>query len=335
MEAFGGGVAVAVEDFARNTPGIDHHLLFSRRSNAPIGSPLDPFARKQELVDGHIARIRQIREYLKSLPAAVVHAHSSFAGAYVRLAVSKRSRRVVYSPHCFAFERTDLSTVMRAAYWFVEAGLSLNTSVIAACSAREAQLGAALVGHPLAVHVPNIPPRDLRDVHLPQTFNGLVGSGRLEPQKDPHFFAEAARKILAIDEFAEATWIGGGDASVQRLLEDSGVKVTGWLPRRDALQIVAASRLYLHSAAWEGFPIALLEAAALHVPIAVRDIPAFAGVGLPNIIRFPDELIEIWASMGSDEGRQKSINQAKQALSEMDSTSQGERLAEAYGKKLA
>src|SRR5690606_2304399 len=44
--------------------------------------------------------------------------------------------------------------------------------------------------------------------------------------------------------------------------------------------------LYLHTAAYEGFPLAVLEAAAFGLPIVVRDISAFDEV---DLVRGKDE----------------------------------------------
>jgi glycosyltransferase involved in cell wall biosynthesis len=56
------------------------------------------------------------------------------------------------------------------------------------------------------------------------------------------------------------------------------VDVTGWLPRGDALKVLADATLYLHSARWEGFPLMVAEAAAVGVPTLVRRLPSFADV---------------------------------------------------------
>jgi glycosyltransferase involved in cell wall biosynthesis len=65
------------------------------------------------------------------------------------------------------------------------------------------------------------------------------------------------------------------------------VHVTGWLPRADALSLLATAHVYLHTAAWEGSPITLLEAADLRVPVVARSIPALDSLGYDPSLRDP------------------------------------------------
>ena len=79
----------------------------------------------------------------------------------------------------------------------------------------------------------------------------------------------------------EATWVGGDD-SLRGQADEAGVTVTGWLPREEGLVLLTTADLYLHTAAWEGFPVAVLEAVDANVPTLVRSIRAFDGLGLPS-----------------------------------------------------
>ncbi|MFX7785070.1 glycosyltransferase, partial [Acinetobacter baumannii] len=65
-----------------------------------------------------------------------------------------------------------------------------------------------------------------------------------------------------------ATWIGDGPSSAPR------VRVPGWAARDDVRAELAELDVYFHTAAWEGFPIAILDAAAMGLPILARRIPA-------------------------------------------------------------
>ena len=59
--------------------------------------------------------------------------------------------------------------------------------------------------------------------------------------------------------------------------------VLGWL---------AAADVYVHTAAWEGAPISVLEAVALGLPVVARRNPALAALDLPMLCDTPEELIE-------------------------------------------
>ena len=72
-------------------------------------------------------------------------------------------------------------------------------------------------------------------------------------------------------------WIGGGgsDAHLAELLA-AGVEVTGWLEQDIAVKELAGCDIYLHTAAWEGYPMTILEAFELGLPVVARGIPALA-----------------------------------------------------------
>ncbi|SOE00409.1 glycosyltransferase family 4 protein [Blastococcus haudaquaticus] len=280
VQKFSSGVGSAIAQYTHTVSEVEHHLL----SGTPVDAEGDlaqqgDFASVHRMDGGHVARIRRVREVIDELRPDVVHAHSSHGGAYARLAVSRRRAHLVYTPHCYAFERRDVSGPVRAGFWGLEALLALNTSAVAACSPREWQLARWLT-HGAPRHlVPNIAP-----LHRPSrpdergTTRLVVGGGRLSPQKDPAYFLRVVHQLREARPGVRAVWLGDGDPSWRASLEDDGVEVSGWLPRDAVTEVLGAADLYLHSARWEGFPLMVAEAAALGVPTLVRRLPCFAGV---------------------------------------------------------
>lgn len=334
-ESFGGGVAAAVRDYVRNTPYYEHRLLYANRDDAPITpADLEGFEEVSSLPEGHLRRVSAIRQYLKEFPDAIIHAHSSFGGVYARLAVSSRRRHVVYTPHCYAFERTDLSLLKRSAYKFVEWALSLNTSVFAVCSPREASLSEWRLNKKSAiVFVPNVPPEGaVTKARAVQSGRPLevVGGGRLGKQKDPRYFLEVLAAIRSSGTPVASTWIGGGAAEDVALLHRNGVRVLGWLERKRAMEQLTRADLYVHSAAWEGFPVAVLEAVALGVPVVARRIPAFDGVALPILIDTPEDVVSHLPVLVEPEGRSWLAQEAREALVDHTDSRQAAALMRAY-----
>jgi glycosyltransferase involved in cell wall biosynthesis len=97
----------------------------------------------------------------------------------------------------------------------------------------------------------------------------IVTVGGIRVQKNPRLFAEIARSFERED--VDFLWIGDGDASLKRTLEDAGVRVTGWLTRADAIDAVAHADIYLSTASWEGMPVSLIEAMALGTPVVASE----------------------------------------------------------------
>lgn len=295
-ESFASGTASAIGDFVRNYPEAQHHLVYSFRDEARLDiDELTYFATKTELPPGTIARVRFLRRLLRRTHGdAIVHAHSSMAGAYVRAAVRRTRRRpLVYTPHCYSFERLDVSWAVRQGFRMLEWLLSFNTSAYAACSPREAELSRWPVSSPRVVTVPNVQPPGLPRAGSPATDPTLriVGNGRLGPQKDPRFFAEAFRAAAEVHGGLEAVWIGGGSDDDIDVLRAHGVDVTGWLPRGEALDVMAGCDLYLHTASWEGFPISIMEAAGMGLPVVARRRAYLHGVDLPVLLDRPEDLV--------------------------------------------
>lgn len=318
-ESFGGGVSAAILDYVDSVPELQHDLLYSVRSDAPISrSIVDRFNTATEFPVGHFARVRSIRSLVKAGNYRSVHAHSSIAGAYVRLATSKRRVDIIYTPHCYAFERADLIWPLSPVFRLIEHLLALNTTKFAACSLREEELSRWRGCAASTIFVPNVVSDGLGDnlsrvgSRSTSTYR-LVGAGRASPQKDPDFFFECVDTARAAGIDLDAVWVGGDDDLATRGALH-GVRVTGWLPRDESLEQLASADLYLHSAAWEGFPIAVLEALALNVPTLVREIPAFENVGIPGLLTSQDFVSKILRIQSEDDLRDI-LEQGQKAVS--------------------
>lgn len=327
-ESYGGGVLAAIRDYVVATPEVEHHLLFAAHDDAPLGADaLAGFASTQQLPRGHVAAIRATRAYARALKPDIVHAHSSFAGAYTRLALraagdSKKRPRLAYTPHCYAFERRDLGGVARLAYRLIEYALARNTDVFAACSPREAKLSNWPLARAKVVVVPNVAPIERRTIDFTRLTDKrrltVVGAGRIRPeaktQKAPLFFLAAVEATRSAGQEVDAVWIGGGDTKIEQRLTDAGIRVTGWLDRAAVLDVLASSDVYLHSGAWEGFPIAVLEADALGIPQIVRAIPAFDCLDLPAVAATAADVPALLAALQSGPTRTDNASAVRAAL---------------------
>lgn len=273
-ESFSAGVGAAIEQYVERMPEFDHILIYGERRESPVeASWLRRFVSAEPMHAGHLRRIVQIARLRARLRPEVVHLHSSFAGLYGRLAMSRRQVRVVFTPHCYAFERQDLRRPIRVAIRALESALSVNTTVVAACSPHEVELARQLRPGTDAVHVPSLTvPRDRTPPARPPV---VVASGRLSAQKDPVHFLDIVKRFRDRHPLSEVRfeWIGNTDATHQVSFDEAGVAVTGWLSREEARERLARASVYVHTARWEGFPVSILDAVDAGVPLAVRDQP--------------------------------------------------------------
>ncbi len=291
----GSGVEAAITDYAQSTPHFLHHLLYSSDPSCEIDR-----SRAGEFVSETLAApqlgafARALRRTVHRLDPDLIHAHSSIAGVLCRAALHPRRVPVVYTPHCFGFERRDVRPLARAAFWSAEAALAHRAVRIVACSPREAQLARRLPGGSGTAYVPNVvrAPADLA-ARVPGGPVRVVSCGRLAPQKNPALFADVAREARTALPDAQFEWIGGGDDALAARLRDSGVTVTGWLPRRAALDRIARADVYVHTASWESAPLSILEAAAVDVPVLARATPAIRLLGCEPLWSTVAELVDM------------------------------------------
>jgi glycosyltransferase involved in cell wall biosynthesis len=114
----------------------------------------------------------------------------------------------------------------------------------------------------------------------------VVGVGRLVPQKRPFVFLDVAEKIHAAQPDARFRWVGDGHlagewdrAATERGL--GGVLTrTGW--QSDVQPHLLEAEVFLHTAEYEGLPLAILEAMAAALPCLVTE-------NLRNDLPFLDE----------------------------------------------
>ena len=329
-EALGGGVTTALVDFVKSTPDCEHHLLARKRFAHETGQELaSHFRSVTELPKSFTAATKKVRELNEQLRPDVIHAHSSFAGAQVRLARGVEARRVVYTPHCYAFERQDTSWLMRSAFYVSESLMARRAHWVAACSPREVELSTRLGRGSQTIYVPNVARvfGEQAGFHEPMT---VVTAGRITQQKDPDWFAEAARKSRAMGSPTRWVWLGGGDDGATKRLQSAGVEVTGWVTREEVLEGMSRASVYAHTALWEGAPVTLLEAAALGLPIIGRRIPALAALGVKELYNTPGELV-LAAERLRQPGRWRAAAaQSKMLLAGHDVSMQAAALSELY-----
>jgi glycosyltransferase involved in cell wall biosynthesis len=214
--------------------------------------------------------IKEIRSILKQIRPTVIHLHSSKAGAVGRIAALGFGATVIYQPHGLAFLRKDISTQKQNMYKGVEAVLSLLPAYIVACSKGEAAAARSTLLSKRVKVIDNA----IKLSHIPRSRLSMqpitIGTcGRISPQKDPVFFAEVARLVGSAAKFI---WIGDGDVEQKQLLLDTGVTVTGWCTRPEAIDNIAALTIYIQTSAWEGMPISVIEAMAAGLPVVATNI---------------------------------------------------------------
>ena len=200
--------------------------------------------------------------------------------------------------------------------------------LIAVAPARAAEL-AAFLGAQADIRtvlngVPLLPPSSLDRLALraqeglrPDSF-AIVAVGRLEPQKRPLRFLRYAARIHETLPGAELRWIGGGRmaADWDREVAFHGLQGVAcrvdW--RNDVRSALPAYDLFLHSAAFEGLALALLEAMDAGLPCAMDQA---VHAQLPPSIRSSSLAVgdeTDWAGLLRDRTRLAELGRRAQAV---------------------
>ena len=277
-ESYGGGITTAINSYVINSIEHHHYLIACTRPNDQTGEESSNIFVNSFILKRHFLSIVKLRKILTTINPDVIHIHSSFAGAICRILPFVPKEISIYSPHGYSFLRQGSKTKTYF-YFLIEKLLANKVAAIASCGKFEAKISRKLTKNSHQITLHNICDEltyfERKGKSSDKLKVGMVG--RLSPQKGVSFFCDVVREVGSDVEFV---WIGGGDPILTDRVEECGAFVTGWLTRKQVLEQLATLDYYFHTAAWEGFPISVLEAAKLNIPLVLRDIGPFTAESL-------------------------------------------------------
>ncbi|AOW08700.1 glycosyltransferase [Flavobacterium gilvum] len=214
--------------------------------------------------------VLQLRKELKKLNPDVIHLHSSKAGVLGRIAcfLLFKRKKIFYTPHGYAFLRTDISPLTQKIYWFIEKSFQLVFGgATIACGDSEYNIAKGLGKSYLIRNGINIQAVQ-QQFTKPQNKTLTIGIlARITTARTPKLFNEIA---LGFPQYNFA-WIGDGE--LKHELTAKNIVITGWfMDRNKALQKLSSIDIYIQTSLWEGLPIAVLEAMALQKPVLATNI---------------------------------------------------------------
>ncbi|RZJ51370.1 MAG: glycosyltransferase family 1 protein [Flavobacterium sp.] len=309
IEALGGGVYTYFRDLStffgdeEQNKGVDTTIIYSGNRKE-----INPENIKKDFSDGvNLIEINMVREFspiqdlkstfrlyqeLKKINPDVIHLHSSKAGVLGRIAhfFLFRKKKLFYTPHGYAFLRTDISSFKKKLYYHIEKRIQQffgGTTI--ACGDTEYEIAKKIGDSKLVrngIDIPEIQKHLQPHQNIKLTI-GIVG--RISFQKNPDLFNQIALRFPDFD----FVWIGDGD--LKSVLTAKNIKATGWLlDRAEVLKELNAKDIYLQTSIWEGLPIAVLEAMALQKPVIATRIIGNKDIVLHNQTGFLfDEITEL------------------------------------------
>ncbi len=269
------GVLKAIETITYKNQDVQHFLLWDYHKDTPYPELQLLKEYKVNLLDwsgGYFSKIFYLNRYIRVVKPNYLHLHSSLAGFLGRLFTP--SKRILYSPHCFAFQRKDISRVGQLMHILIEYCLSLRTSSYIPNWPIEYDLITRYFRHS-KIHFSPIINFIIEDRFIfNQSSKSVVAVGRIRPQKDPQFFIDV-KKTLTNSSGITFVWIGNGDSNLKNSLAESEVFITGWSDIRTVEHYFKTANLQLITSRWESGPFTFYEALVGGIPSLLRDIPAF------------------------------------------------------------
>lgn len=206
--------------------------------------------------------LKEIRKIVKEEKPDIVHLHSSKAGILGRLAVNGNKIKMFYNPHGFSFLKKDDSKLKRGIYWTIEKLTACinGKCVIVGCSkgeykeAKKLNKRAICINNGIDIKKLAMETDDIKLKGIDYENLKICTIGRIGYQKNPEMFNKIAESFPKI----QFTWIGEG--KLKDKLTSTNVQVTGWKERKDVLQILNNSDIFVLTSLWEGLPLSLLEA---------------------------------------------------------------------------
>ena len=237
--------------------------------------------------------------------------------------------------------------------WVSRRGLSgYRGTMVAVSEPRRAELRGFLENTARVTAVPNGVPipaaqpgaeRERRRAELGLSPDDLaiVAVGRMTAQKRPLLFLDIAARIAARVPEAKFFWVGDGplaadwDARAIALGIAPRAQRLGW--REDVAALLGACDLLLHTAEYEGLPLAILEAMAAGLPCAVsetlyREMP-FLNDGNSICVSDEKELVRVLQDRPELARRAKAAGAL--AAAQFSTDTMASAYEELYGKALA
>ena len=244
---------------------IDDLVLFEKAGigchEIPMHRGFAPFA--------DIVAVRRLRALARRLQPDVVHCHSTKAGLVGRLALRGMSPKVIYTPHCWAFQ---MDSPLRGLYRLVEKALIPSTDLLLAVCKDEARLGGEL-GYPaeqIRVACNGIDAAECGR-HVPKT-REIVFIGRAARQKGLDILLEAYRLILKQRPGTRLSVMSDVTGRLRAELLEAGAEIVSFGTQAESASFLASGTVLAMPSRWEAFPYLVLEAMAAGVPVVASDV---------------------------------------------------------------
>lgn len=259
-----------------------HYLLWNAHPDSPrpLTSELSSYFSETFEWEGNlIGKYFKLASLIKKIKPDVLHLHSSIAGGLGRLQIFKN--RIFYSPHCYAFQRKDISTFIKLGFVLIERLLKFRTHKYILNWPVEIDLTKNRIKSRNLLFYPII---DIERIRLAQyranvKHQVFLCVGRIRSQKDPTFLVAC---IQHSQKNSIIEWVGSGDEKLKKDLENVGIVVLPWKNHSQLWSETFTPIAVLITSAWESGPLTLFESIQNGVPVISRNFEAVQYYGFES-----------------------------------------------------
>lgn len=242
-----------------------------------------------------ISAVRKLLQIIKAKNPAVIHAHSSKAGALIRLLPQVSSKRIIYTPHAY-YGMGPSTGIKVCAFNSIERLLGYRGTSLHV-SSEEMNFGTAALKLPTQNRtvIPNavdfnvfrpaegpIQRDEIRASLGLKEEDIIIGTiGRICDQKDPATLLHAFKHFTETvpDRQVKLLHVGNGPedevAALNQISKDLGIQQLVHRPpyRSNPVDFYCAMDAFCLSSRYEGLPFTALEALAVNLPLILTDVP--------------------------------------------------------------
>ncbi len=214
----------------------------------------------------------RLRRLIRQFKPDIIHLHSTKAGLVGRLAAIGSGARVIYTPHCFAFE---MESRLRPLYRLAERLLAPLTDEIIAVCESEAEAARSIGYAEGKVHVVHngVKPSP---TPLSKIRKGMAFIGRNCRQKGVDILLDAWLMLRKVVPDASLTVMSDLDDETRKSFTAAGAVVRDFGTSEEVASLLADSAILAMPSRWEAFPYLMLEAMSSGLAVVAADV---GGVG--------------------------------------------------------
>lgn len=228
----------------------------------------------------------EIFKLINYIKPDIVHCHSSKAGVLGRIAAKLlKVPKIIYTPHAYAFQNSNLSNLKKRFYLLVEKILAqycTTKTINVSYGEMKVALDNKIDKKEQFIVIHN--GVDKKEAKINQITNFkidrqdiVVGNiARLEEQKNPLEFLEIAKSINENNKKYKFFWIGNGSllTTCQEFIKENKLKdICYLLPfNKKNEELISAFNIFLSTSLYEGYPYVLLDANVNQIPIVASNV---------------------------------------------------------------